>query len=341
MADARQTLYRHWLLLQSLPKAPRALSASALTARLAEEGFRVSKRSVERDLQSLSTVFPLVCDDSATPFLWSWSKDAPSFSLPGMSPLQALVLLTAQEHLRDLLPKGQLGQLAPLFEQARQTITQQHSRPGLGDWAQTVAVVPAAQPTLPPDTDPALLETLQDALLDQRVVEVTYRSRVAGEAKQFNLHPIGFLQRSRVMYLACTINDYTDVRLLATHRIRSATLLESGCRKPSREALQQARALVEAGFADHGRISLNLRMSKFSAEALAESPLSRDQRITRADSGDWMMIEATVRDTDQLRWWLTAYGEQVEVLAPASLRDWVAERHRLASQRYAATPAKP
>jgi len=335
MADARQTLYRHWLLLQSLPKAPRALSASALTARLSEEGFRVSKRSVERDLQSLSTVFPLLCDDSSTPFLWSWSKDAPSFSLPGMSPLQALVLLTAQEHLRDLLPQGQLGQLAPLFEQARQTITQQHSRPGLGVWAQTVAVVPAVQPTLPPDTDPALLETLQDALLDQRVVEVGYRSRVAGERKQFNVHPIGFLQRARVMYLACTINDYTDVRLLAAHRIDAARLLDQPCRKHSPEEIQQARTLVEAGFSDRGRIAMTLRMHPFPAEALAESPLSRDQRISPCDGEGWVEINATVSDTDQLRWWLTSFGEKVEVVAPVELRTWVAERHRLACQRYA------
>lgn len=338
MPNARNTLYRHWLLLQTLPRAPRASSASEITERLANEGFKVTKRSVERDLQSLSTVFPLVCDDSQTPFLWSWSKDAPSFSLPGMSPLQALVLLTAQEHLKDLLPQGQLAQLSPLLEQARNVIGQQKSRPGLGKWAQTVAVIPTTQPTLPPDTKPQTLEILHDALLDQRVVRVSYSSRAAGATKVFDVHPLGFLQRSRVTYLACTINEHTDARLLAVHRIGTAELLDIPCRPPSSETLAEARKLVEAGFADRGQINLVIRMPSFQAEHLAESPLSRDQAMTHPDADDWVEIRATVRDTDQLRWWLTAYGDAVEVVEPAELREWIAQRHAAASQRYACPP---
>ena len=32
-------------------------------------------------------------------------------------------------------------------------------------------------------------------------------------------------------------------------------------------------------------------------------------------------IVATVHDNPQLRWWLLAFGDQVEVLKPASLRE--------------------
>ncbi|OGQ52434.1 MAG: hypothetical protein A3J24_13235 [Deltaproteobacteria bacterium RIFCSPLOWO2_02_FULL_53_8] len=38
--------------------------------------FEVSKRTVERDLISLSEIFPLISNERSRPYGWSWSKDA-------------------------------------------------------------------------------------------------------------------------------------------------------------------------------------------------------------------------------------------------------------------------
>lgn len=334
MSDARQTLYRHWLMLQTLPREPWSISASDLAQRLADQGVKVSKRSVERDLQALSATFPLCCDESKRPYQWAWMKSAPAFSLPGMSPLQALVLLTAEAHLKGLLPKGQLSQLSPMFDQARQAIENQHSKPGMNAWPQAVAVVEASPPTIPPEIRPGVLETIHDAILEQRVVEVAYRSRSAGSTRDLKLHPIGLLQRSRVGYVACTINDYDDVRLLALHRITKAKLLDTPHRPHTPDRLRQAKALVEAGFADRGKIGLVVRMKAFSAQHLEESPLAKDQKMEPDTKEGFVRISATVHDTDQLRWWLMGYGEIVEVLEPTHLRDWAAEVHAAASALY-------
>lgn len=122
MPSTQQTLFRQWLMLQALPRAPMRTTAADIAERLAGEGHRISKRSVERDLRALSEAFPIECDDRSKPYGWSWMRNAPSFSLPGMSPLQALVLKTAEVHLKGLLPASQLAELKPLFQQASQTL---------------------------------------------------------------------------------------------------------------------------------------------------------------------------------------------------------------------------
>lgn len=64
-------------------------------------------------------------------------------------------------------------------------------------------------------------------------------------------------------------------------------------------------------------------MQATAAEHLYETPLSMDQVITPDKQDGWVRVEATIRDTSQLRWWLLGFGEQVQVLRPSSLRRYV------------------
>ena len=52
---------------------------------------------------------------------------------------------------------------------------------------------------------------------------------------------------------------------------------------------------------------------------VTESRLSSDHRATTQADGR-VLVEATVPDTADLRWWLLGFGSAVEVLTPASLR---------------------
>ena len=67
------------LVLTMLPRLPSRVTARVVAERLAERGYRVSVRTVERDLQKLRTVFPLDVDDSHKPFEWSWAENATPF----------------------------------------------------------------------------------------------------------------------------------------------------------------------------------------------------------------------------------------------------------------------
>ena len=317
--NGMETLLRQWAILKNIPQSPKKTTATDLMRRLENEGFYVSKRTIERNLLTLSEIFPLYADDRSRPYGWSWQKDASMFSVPGMSPLQALTLTMAHDHLRNPLPASLMGVLGPYFRYADNILLSGDSVKSMADWRDKVTLISASQPLISPDYDDVILETVHDALLSERQLEISYQSRSKRKKQDCTVHPLGLVQRGNIMYLIVTVSDYTDVRLLALHRIRSAQKLNVKANKPKGFCLADFVKSGALGFFDKGKIRLVAMFSKTAAEHLYETPLSKDQKLT--EEGERIRVEATVSDTSQLKWWLMAFGADVEVLEPASLRN--------------------
>jgi len=332
------TLARQWLMLSVLPRSPLRITAGEIAQRLAHEGHPVSKRSVERDLQALSAVFPIESDERSKPFGWSWQRDAPSFNLPGMSSLQAVVLMTAQAHLRGLLPASQLDELSPLFAQARRTLAAAPAFEGQPVWSEKVAMAPTSQALLPPKVDSAVLVAVHEAVYMGRRLQLEYLGRDQAQSKRYAVHALGLIQRGPVGYLAARIGDYPDVRLLALHRIRKAERLSSKAIAPRGFKVESLIPDIAAGFGRGKSIRLVLRMEDHAALHLWETPLSGDQTISVADDGGFVTLKATVEDTAQLRWWLLGFGDYVEVLKPVALAREMKATHARAARLYADVP---
>ena len=318
MTSAKETLHRQWLMLQWIPRHPLRITARELVDRLVAEGYTVSKRTVERDLDSLSAAFPLGVDDRQKPFGWSWQREAPAFSLPGMSPLQAMVLQLAHSHLVGLLPSHLMDQLAPYFDQASLTLSQVPNR-GLASWSDKVETIAPNQPLLPPAMDEDLLATVHLALQQDRQVSIGYRARGVGEPRTHRIHPLGLVQRGPVTYLICRFAKHDDIASLPVHRMVSAEPLDDPVERPEGFNLHEFVHGGAMGFFDRGPIRLVLRMEAPAAEHLSETRLSEDQVISPDSDPDWVVITATVRYTSQLVWWINSFGDQVEVLEPGDL----------------------
>ena len=108
--ENRNTLARQWEMLKMLPSRRPGITARELAERLAAEGFAVTKRTVERDLQALSGPFPICCNDHATPFGWYFAPGS-SLELPGLTVAEALTLKLVEQHLSRLLPATLLTHL--------------------------------------------------------------------------------------------------------------------------------------------------------------------------------------------------------------------------------------
>ena len=74
--DVASTIVRQWHLLTLLPKGPRRIDTATLEARLEERGIDVHRRTIQRDLLELATVFPIVSDERSKPYGWRWADDA-------------------------------------------------------------------------------------------------------------------------------------------------------------------------------------------------------------------------------------------------------------------------
>jgi len=81
----RHTIARQWQLLKLLPDRHPGMSSTQLRAALAKLGHATSKRTVERDLVELASLFTLRCNNKGTPYGWYWQ---PGLSLDEAQQLQ-------------------------------------------------------------------------------------------------------------------------------------------------------------------------------------------------------------------------------------------------------------
>lgn len=319
MAETHDTQLRQWAMLQAIPRHPRKITSRELAELLETAGFTVSKRTVERDLVSLSGIFPLVSDEREKPYGWSWQQEALSFNLPAMSPVQALTLALAHEYLNTLLPACLTTSLDPYFKAAEKLLTSEGEVKRMAEWRDHVAIVPPTQALLPPTYSEEVVETVHKALLEGRQLEIRYRSCSAGETQVYRAYPLGIVQRGPVTYLVATLFKYDDPRSLALHRIEAATMLDARAKRPKGFDLKQHVASGAFGFEIKGPIKLVVRFREETAQHLLETPLSTDQRVT-PDGEGWMKVQATVIETSQLYWWLLGFGDGVVVLEPRHVR---------------------
>lgn len=315
------TIIRHWHMLRLIPRYPRTIDAPTLHARLEEldPGMKVSRRTVERDLNELSTAFALV-SFPGRPQQWCWSADAAALDVPGMDLVAALTFRMTEEYLGRMLPSHCVMSLAPQFRRARQLLDGFDGK-GLATWPAKVSIVPRSMPLHPPTIADGVLETVTEALLRDRCCQVVYKRRGETE-KEIILHPLGLVFNDPIVYLVATAWDYPDVRLIALHRCMNARMLDSPARRPSRFNLQSYVEEGAFGFPEQrGRkIRLKALFTSAAGAHLYESPLCETQKLTEIPGGR-LQIEAEVTDTPQLRWWLLGFGSRVEVLGPKGLRE--------------------
>jgi predicted DNA-binding transcriptional regulator YafY len=320
-------------MLRLIPRYPQKITARDLQHRLAAENFEINKRTIERDLQELSGLFPLTVDDREKPYGWSWQKDAPAFDLPGLSATEALSLKLIERNLQPLLPRSIVDQLSPHFKAASQKLDSQTGRRRLASWPNKIRVLPASQPLLPPATRTEVQQIIHEALLQDRQIAINYLRRGDRKFAQYVLHPLGIVQRGPVTYLVAKVFDYPDPRLFALHRFQKAEMLDESANVPKNFDLDAYIASGAFGFSDGGTIRLDVVFDDGAAEHLYETPLSSDQTLKPLGDGR-TRLAATVADTAQLRWWLLGFGAGVEVKKPVALRREMAAAAKAMAARY-------
>jgi predicted DNA-binding transcriptional regulator YafY len=320
MSSNNQTLLRQWTILKLIPKYPQKISTTALLQKLAGAQFSVSKRTVERDLNALSLTFPLTVDDRNKPYGWSWAQDAPSFSLPGLTSHEALMLVMAAEHLSHLLPSTTNDTLNPYFKAAALHLKNQENQQHIKPWPAKIRNVAANQPLLSPVVDANIQKTLTDALLSEQQLNISYQAHGEAEPSKARVHPLAIISRGNVLYTMVCFFDYTDIRLLAMHRIKAATLLEKPANIPANFNLDEELAKGKLGFGNGDMMNLIAEFRHDLGEYFFETPLSADQTLS-ISANQTITLNATVANTQQLRWWLLGFGAGVKVLQPTQLKD--------------------
>lgn len=329
--STHQTICRQWEMLRMLPGKRPGITSKDLCDALLDAGYPVSKRTVERDLQELSRLFPIECNDGGKPWGWHW-RPGYAMEMQALSLAEALSLAMVEEALPTLLPANLYEGLKPRLQQARDKLDALADDNVHARWPFKVATVRPELNLSPPSMEPQLLERVQLALLEERQVDCLYYSAHHDKELQLTLNPLAMVQRGLVIYLIATSPPHHDPRQYALHRFRDVTVKETAAQGADDFDLN---AYLDSGALQFGSgkpLELQAWISETLARLLRETPLSEDMRLEPCIDGHH--LQATVRDSWQLRWWLLHQGSNICVQAPPELRQFIVKTLKTALQRY-------
>jgi predicted DNA-binding transcriptional regulator YafY len=327
---------RNLVLLQAIPRYPQRKGTRALCQELANKGFDVSQRTVQRDLIALSKLLPdLASDGNLDAAGWFWKKDSALISLPTLDPALALAFKLSESYLRPQLPAAVLAPLNPYFRAANQVL-KAADNPSFRLWPDRVRFLPKGQPLIPAKVAPEILGTIEDALFNQRKFKGRYQA-LGRDLAEYEFNPLGLVYQGAVIYLVATVWDYEDSRHYALHRFKAAWPMEEAAKALDNFSLEEHIKDGRFEYPEGDIIKLVADFSNEVAVYLEETPLSEDQQMEPlADGTEWTRVTASVRDTQQLRWWLLSWGDRVILIRPEAMAAEIASIINRQSTYYAA-----
>ncbi|MFZ4789352.1 MAG: helix-turn-helix transcriptional regulator [Candidatus Competibacteraceae bacterium] len=337
-------------------KGQESQTARIIYDRLEHAGDHITERSVERGLEMLTKGGYLEVNTNSKPFQWRLSKSKKSIPLHHLSDQEVLAIRLLEQFLIPILPPNVYKTLVPYFEAAKKQLKNISVFAPLRNWENKVRIIPPAQALLPPMLPPKMADKITDeqwqthqqeirdvilqALFENKQCQIEYQQVYRDDPVTWIIHPLVYVQRGPAFYLLCTINDYTDVRQLALHRMLSAKPLGDRINKPAGFNVDQEVERSQGMGGSGEPIRLVARFWKPAGSHLMETRLSADQTVDNDDDNHFRLT-ATVNNTAQLRWWLLSFGSKVEVLEPEDLRGEMAQNGYWMNRMYSTPKAPP
>ncbi|MDP5146543.1 WYL domain-containing protein [Shewanella sp. ULN5] len=316
------TLLRQQTLLKYIP-ANEGIKSADLLNKLKSEGFEVTQRTLQRDLEVLSQYFPIYSETDTKPYLWRWcGLGINRTHIDSISVTDALSLMLVEKSLQQLLPPAMQRHLQHNFEHSRQLLNTLKDDDN-AQWFEKVASVMPDIGFKPPSINSDLLTQIQGALLKDQTIEVSYLKTKNTTATEYLLMPLALVQRGHVLYVIA--QDITkgattaQIKRFAMHRFQTVTLTYEQGNRPPNFNLQQYLQDGAMQFGNGDKLSLKAKVTEELAFYLIESPMSDDMKIIQSENGTYQ-LSATVNNGWQLNWWLRGQAANIEVIEPQELR---------------------
>lgn len=302
-------------LLQMLESGPGQTSAGLA------EACGVGRRTIFRDLEALRQAgVPLAFDLRARRFSISGA-----FFLPptNFTTEEALSLLALADELgrshsfpfHEAVFTAALKLEANLPPSIRQELRQL-----------TQAVRVRLQQATRLDGQASVYQQLLDSIATRRVAHIEYDSLTEWESIATKLRPYQLLFSRRSWYVIGRSSLHREVRIFSLSRITSLRQTSQRYTTPKNfdldKYLGNAWQLIRAPGRDN---HVTIRFQPLVARNVAEVLWHKTQRTKTLADGS-LEFSVTVSGLNEIAWWVLGYGDQAEVLKPASLRRLIARR---------------
>ena len=142
--------------------------------------------------------------------------------------------------------------------------------------------------------------------------------------------------QTHALYLIGFDEERTALRTFKVERIGTVTLTPRMFEPPDAARTTSALRAAWDIIAAQEPVEVVLRFTPTVADRVRENGSWHPTQTVKTEDDGSLRWSATVSGTIEIRLWILSWGDEVEVLAPAALRDDVADTHRRAAARYAA-----
>lgn len=305
------SLIRLLTMMQMIPLYPRWITAKSLHEGLGVRGYKVTRRTVERDLNRFSTILGLVSVDSPEGNKWSYSSDTSWSFMPALSSDEALSLKMVQQHLNHHLPPFLFTNMQAMFSKADKALQKNDM---LKQWLNKVAVVPPGLPIRPHQNQPDILPTLYQGLLENRKVKIRYRNK----KQEYCISLLGLIVRDNKLVFVCYYEGFKDTRMILSHRVNYAKLLDE-THGETFDLLKYVHSGEPGSAVTNENITLKMEVKGYVRVLLNESTIGKQQSVEHKDD-NWSFVSVMLPNTLELEQWLMSHINDIKILGPDSIK---------------------
>ncbi len=320
-----------------------AATRRGLTAAMLADKHALPLRTVYRDLEALEQAgFPVTkLDGGRWKLIEGWDQKIP-FPL---STGELFALHIAADLMAPLAATPAGKHLAKLHR--RLTGAKPRRKSGQAELFPAPAGVLHLSAAFEIDYEPhgEVIDALWESIETRRSVRGRYRAVTSSEEGWRTIDPYALHYDPKVgaMYVIGWCHERADLRTFAVHRFERVEKTEREFKRRSDFDLERYLEHSFGIWTAAETINVRLRIHPPAAAWVKERRWHQTQKMRQLASGA-IELDMTVADTVEIVRWILGLGADVEVLAPAELRDEVRDIHRRAASdlthRPSAVPGK-
>tara|TARA_B100000446_G_scaffold35559_1_gene31217 strand:+ start:3248 stop:4312 length:1065 start_codon:yes stop_codon:yes gene_type:complete len=311
------SLLRHLIILHHLPEYPAKVTTRNLLDRLDNEGIKTSIRTIQRDLEALSSlgIFGISADKQSKPAGWYWIRQARRLQIPYMDINTAVAFSLIESQSESLLPAAIRDQIRPFFKQSNDILRERN------DWLSKISRGESRR-SIHYSVDAASRDAIYQALDEGKCISAQVgRFFSHAEMKYITyhpLHPVGLRVEQDDVYLIAHTGDPTKITWFALYRFKAVEILQQDADISRVYDLNEACNKKKLSDTFNTNITLEIDVAPGALQELLLYPLGEEQIVTTRKNNRHRLSVIT-NDDRILRRRLLSLGAHITVIGPASL----------------------
>jgi predicted DNA-binding transcriptional regulator YafY len=326
------SLLRHLIILHHLPEYPTKVTTRNLLEALEYEGIKTSIRTIQRDLETLSSlgIFGISADKKSKPAGWYWIRQARRLQIPYMDINTAIAFSLIESQSESLLPAAIRDQIRPFFKQSNDILRERN------DWLSKIS---RGKPRRSGNysVDAQSRDTIYQALDKGKCISANIGRFFNGEDMKYitysPLHPVGLRVEQDDVYLIAHTGDPSKITQFALYRFKGVKILEQNAETSKVCDLNEMCDKRKLSDTFNSNITLEIEVGKGALQELLLYPLGEEQTLVASKNNRHRL--SVITDDDRiLRRRLLSLGAHITVISPASLGAYLKNEAKKILQQY-------